>query len=243
MLVTTEGFVLRAVRYDDRTLIVDMLCEACGRTSFVVRLSTTRRGRMQRTLFQPMTLLEVAFDLRQGKALQKLSSARLALAYADIPFQPGKSAATFFVAEFLLHATRDDSGQTEGMFAFIRHSMQWYDTASEGYANFHLVFVIHMMRFLGFFPEVSAYNDSALFDLREGVFCKVAPLHTDFLSAADTLHLVNMLRLNYASMSHFSMSQAQRNRAIDILMTYCRLHLPAFPELKTLPVLRSLFSG
>ncbi len=243
MLTTTEAFVLRSVRYDDHMLIVDMLCRSCGRTSFLVRLSSSKRGAMQRQMFQPLTLLEVVADLRQGKALQKLRTARMLTPYADIPFQPAKTATAFFLAEFLLYATRDDSGQSDGMFAFLRHSMHWYDAAREGYANFHLVFIIHMMRFLGFYPEPETYAEGCFFDLREGIMCRVPPSHDDFLSAADTLHLVNMLRLNYASMSRFGMSQEQRNRAISLLLRYCRLHIPAFPEMKTLPVLRDLFAG
>ena len=242
MLITTEGFVLHTLRYDDRTLIVDMLCEACGRISFLVRLSTTKRGPLQRALFQPMSLLEVVFDRKQGQGLQKLRSARQAMVYADIPVQPVKTSTSFFLAEFLRYATREDSGQTQGMFAFIRHSMQWYDTAAAGYANFHVVFIMHMMRFLGFLPEAEAYTEGAFFDLREGVWCGVAPSHADCLSADDARHLFNLLRLNYTTMSRFSMSQAQRNRAIDFLLHYCRLHIPAFPEMKSLAVLREIFA-
>ncbi|MCI7038474.1 MAG: DNA repair protein RecO, partial [Bacteroidales bacterium] len=45
----------------------------------------------------------------------------------------------------------------------------------------------------------------------------------------------------YANMHLFSMSRAERRRVIDIMIKYYRLHLPSFPELKSLAVLHQIF--
>jgi DNA repair protein RecO (recombination protein O) len=39
----------------------------------------------------------------------------------------------------------------------------------------------------------------------------------------------------------FRLSRADRNRTLEIIEHYYRLHLPQFPELRSLPVLRELF--
>ena len=39
----------------------------------------------------------------------------------------------------------------------------------------------------------------------------------------------------------FRMSREQRNRCVDVILDFYRLHIPAFPELKTLGVVRELF--
>jgi DNA repair protein RecO (recombination protein O) len=40
----------------------------------------------------------------------------------------------------------------------------------------------------------------------------------------------------------FRLSRSERNRILELLLTYYRLHLPAFPELRSLSVLRELFN-
>lgn len=242
MLITTEAFVLRQTRYDDRTIIADMLCEECGRVSFLVRLPKTKHGGLNKAFFQPMTLLEIAFDLRKEKNLQHLRSARTAMVYKDIPFSPSKLAVTCFLAEFLQYVTRDEDGQTEGIFTFIRQSMQWYDRAEKGYGNFHLIYIMEMMRYLGFYPEYATYREGNLFDMREGVFSSHTPSHPDHLTAAQTRLLVILLRTGYDSMSHISLTQQERNDTLDSILRYCRLHLPVFPDLRSLPVLREMFA-
>ncbi len=47
--------------------------------------------------------------------------------------------------------------------------------------------------------------------------------------------------MNYANMHLFKMSHAERNRFCDLVLDYYTLHLPKFPELKSLRVLRELF--
>ena len=48
--------------------------------------------------------------------------------------------------------------------------------------------------------------------------------------------------MNYKTMHLFGMNRTERNRCLDIICQYYRLHLPNFTELKSLPVLQALFS-
>ena len=50
-----------------------------------------------------------------------------------------------------------------------------------------------------------------------------------------------LARMNYDTMYLFRMTRADRNRCLDVICTYYRLHLPDFNELKSLPVLQELF--
>ena len=51
------------------------------------------------------------------------------------------------------------------------------------------------------------------------------------------------MRMNYDTMHLFEMSRAERNRCVEIILSYYRLHLPGFPELKSLEVLRELYNS
>ncbi len=49
------------------------------------------------------------------------------------------------------------------------------------------------------------------------------------------------MRLSYATMHLLAISRQERGRILDVILTYYRLHQPDFPEMKSLPVLRTLF--
>ena len=243
VLVKTEAIVLHSFKYGESRLIVEMFTREEGRLSFAVPIPKSSKGRLKKQYFQPMTLLEVECDLRQRTQLQKLKDARLLTPYTAIPFSPEKLAITLFMAEFLYHALRSER-QDELLFAYICSSMQWLDAATTGYANFHLTFLMRMSRFLGFYPNLSltpGEESHLYFDLREGRFCGVAPLHRDFLQPDEAKMIHLLMRMDFPTMHLYRLSHDERNRIVDVLLQYYRLHIPQFPELKSLCVLKELW--
>jgi DNA repair protein RecO (recombination protein O) len=240
MLVKTEAIVLHSFKFGESKMIVDMFTREAGRLSFVVSLPKTSKSRLKKQYFQPMTLLEIECDVRQRLQLQKLKDARLLSAYASIPFSPEKLALSLFVAEFLYHALHAEQ-QNEPLFVYVCDSMQWLDMASAGYANFHLTFLMRLSRFLGFYPNLDEYSEGCIFDLREGRFSAVTPMHRDFLGPDDARRIHILMRMDFPTMHLYRLSRTDRNRIVDVLLHYYRLHIPQFPELKSLSVLQELW--
>ena len=225
-----------------------MFTREAGRLSFVVSVPKTQKGRLKKQYFQPMTLLEVEVDYRQRLQLQKLKEARLLSPYTSIPFSPEKLALSLFIAEFLYHALHSEQ-QNEPLFVYVCDSMQWLDMASAGYANFHLTFLMRMSRFLGFYPNLSltpvpspnGEGSDVFFDLREGQFCTLAPTHRDFLGPDDARRIHLLMRMDFPTMHLYRLNRMDRNRIVEVLLQYYRLHIPQFPELKSLSVLQELW--
>lgn len=123
----------------------------------------------------------------------------------------------------------------------MANSLQWLDGCEGQFANFHLVFMMRLSRFIGFFPYVEDYHEGDLFDLRTANFTSQTPAHGDFLSPADAAHINTLLRMKYASMHLFHMNHDDRNRIVDVIIRFYRLHVPAFPELRSLEVMKELW--
>ena len=70
-----------------------------------------------------------------------------------------------------------------------------------------------------------------------------APLHPDFLGPDEARKIGLLMRVNYATMHLVKMSRTERNRCVELIVKYYRLHQPDFPELKSLPVLKEVFLG
>lgn len=241
MLVKTKAIVLHSFKYGESRMIVDMFTEEAGRLSFIISIPKTSKGRIKKQYFQPMTLLEVECDVRQNVQLQKLKDAHLLTAYTSIPFSPEKLALSLFIAEFLYHALRSEQ-QDKLLFAYVCDSMQWLDTVEVGFANFHLTFLMRMSRFLGFYPNLDDYVDGCVFDLRTATFSLQVPTHRDFLDSHDSQLIHTLMRMDFPTMHLFQLSHHNRNRITEVLLHYYRLHIPQFPELKSLGVLQELWA-
>lgn len=240
MLVKTEAIVLHSFKFGESRLIVEMFTREVGRLSFAIPIPKTSKGKLKKQYFQPMTLLEIECDVRQRTQLQKLKDARILTAYTSIPFSPEKLAITLFTAEFLYHALRSEQ-QDHLLFAYIFNSMQWLDAAPTGYANFHLTFLMHMSRFLGFYPNLDDYTEGCIFNLRTATFSQQVPTYRDFLQPDEARMIQLLMRMDFPTMHLFRLSHQERNRIVDVLLQYYRLHIPQFPELKSLSVLQELW--
>jgi DNA repair protein RecO (recombination protein O) len=242
MLVKTEAIVLHSFKFGESRLIVEMFTREVGRLSFAIPIPKTSKGKLKKQYFQPMTLLEIECDVRQRTQLQKLKDARILTAYTSLPFSPEKLAITLFTAEFLYHALRSEQ-QDHLLFAYIFNSMQWLDAAPTGYANFHLTFLMHMSRFLGFYPNLDDYVDGCVFDMRAATFTLQVPIHRDFLQPEDARRIHILMRMDFPTMHLYRLNHHDRNRIVDVLLHYYRLHIPQFPELKSLSVLQELWNN
>ena len=241
MLVKTEAIVLHSFKYGESRLIVDMFTREVGRLSFIVPLPKTPKSRLKKQYFQPMTLLEVECDVRQRVQLQKLKDVRLLSAYTSVPFSPEKLALSLFTAEFLYHALRSEQ-RNEPLFAYVCDAMRWLDAVETGFANFHLTFLMRLSRFLGFYPNLDDYVDGCVFDLRAATFSLQVPTHRDFLQSDDAQRIHTLMRMDFPTMRLYRLSRHDRNRIVDVLLYYYRLHIPQFPELKSLSVLQELWA-
>lgn len=241
MITKTRGIVLRSVRFGESSLIVDVLTKSSGRVSFMVHIPKTSKGKIKKQYFQPMTLLDFEYDFRQRSNLQRIKDVRVSLPYSSIPIDPAKSCISLFLSEFIYYATRNEQ-ENPTLFTYISTSLEWLDNAYEDFANFHLVFMMRLGKFLGFHPFLEDFTPGCFFDLRNGCFTLSMPLHADFLNAADAGHLYNLMRMNFDTMKLFKLSRDDRNRITEIVLRYYKLHLPNMPELQSFDILREVFA-
>ncbi len=240
MLTKTEAVVLHALKYGETRLIVELFTRSHGRLSCIASIPKTSKGKLKKQLFQPLTLLELEADIRPKAQLQPLKEARLAVPFVTIPFDPHKLAIALFTAEFLYYALRSEQ-RNEPLFDYVVNSIAWLDGQDRQYANFHLVFLIRLSRFLGFYPNLSNYAAGDYFDLRESTFLAAPPVHRDFLYPQEAEKIQLMMRMDFPTMHLFRMRHAERNRLLEVILYYYRLHLPDFPELKSITVLQDLY--
>ena len=240
MIIQTEALVLRVIKHADNRMIVEMFTRSHGRVSFAVPRSTSPKARLKRQYFIPLTLLSVVYDQRTGASLQHLREAAPLHPYMSIPMNPAKLGIALFISEFLTHALKGEEGN-EMLFDYIADSLMWLDNCTGVFANFHIVFMLKLTQFLGFSPNLADYTPHCFFDLRGACFCASVPIHPQYLKPEEAVVILSLMRLSYATMHLFRMSRTERQRLIEVIEQFYRLHLPNFPELRSPDVLGELY--
>ena len=240
MLQKLSGVVLYTVKYNDKSNIVHIYTEQSGKLSFLVPVQRSRKSTVRAVLFQPLSLVEIEADIRPKSGIHPIREAKALYIFHTLPYDPYKSAIAMFLAEFLYRALREE-GENAPLFAYLVYSIQWLDVCEGRFANFHLVFLMRLSRFLGLYPNMDNYKEGDYFDLLNACFTTAQPLHGMFVRPQESAHIRQLMRMNYETMHLFAMNRESRNRCLDIINEYYRLHLPDFQELKSLSVLQELF--
>ena len=241
MLQKTKGIVLHTLKYNDVSMIVDIYTELFGRASFLVSIPKSRKSVIKPMLFQPLSLIDFETEVRPNSSLYRIKNVKSYYPYSSIPYHPYKSSIALFLAEFLYRALHEEF-ENHPLFAYLQYSIVWLDECQNNFANFHLVFLMRLSRFLGIYPNLENYQVGDYFDMVNACFVSNnTQIHTSFIAPQEARVLLQIMRMRYETMSLFPMSRDERNRCLSIIHDYYRLHLPEFPALKSLDVLRELF--
>jgi DNA repair protein RecO (recombination protein O) len=152
MFSRSEGIVLHSLKYGDSGRIVTVYTEAFGRCSFLLQGLHAKKSANKANLLQPLFLIELEMDHRQGRTLQRARELRINHPYQTVPYDIVKSSQAIFLAEFLYKTLREEEARTE-LFQFLSHSFQILDLLQTGAANFHLLFLLQLSRYMGFGPR------------------------------------------------------------------------------------------
>lgn len=240
MLEKFDGIVLRTMKYSDNLMIADMYTRSHGRLSFLVPISSSARGRARRVLFQPLSMLSFTSLYKKGKSLSRISDVQPYMLYSTIQGNVVKSSIALYLSELLTYALREE-GADESLFNFLDRSFTLFDNLESGYADFHLVFMAQLLKYLGIYPNIEDYSRYCYFDLLQGCTVREHPLHPDFLMPDDAAPFISLLCTGYDSMHKLSLNRKLRGEFLAILSAYYRLHVPDFPHLRSMEVLRELF--
>ena len=240
MLHKTRGIVLHTLPYGDKYLIVAIYTELFGRVGYLITPARRGKGGVAQALLMPLSLLDLEVEHRNDRDLQRIREARSLSLPTALQTHPVKNAEALFLAEILYRVIREKESDPP-LFHFLFDAVRHLETADAGIANFHLTFLFRLAVYLGIRPNRETYVEGRYFDLLEGIFTEEVPLHGRYLNADDSRVMARLTKMTFANMSLFAFSHTERSAILGHVLDFYRLHLPGFPELKSLEVLRALF--
>ncbi len=236
-----RGIVLHTLKYGDSSMIVYLLTDVGGRRSYMVQGVRSRTGRgSKQALFQPVFPVEFeGLEPAQAQQMHRFKEVRSGFLLQGIPFDVRKSTMAIFMAEVIYRLVRE-SERNEPLFEFVWNSVEALDRMQEGVANFHLWFLAHLSRLLGFCPG-NDYTEGAWFDIKEGLYTPVAPPHTLVLAQEEARTLDRLLRCPLLGLSEVGLNRTQRVAFLNAMLTYFGYHLDSINAVQSVRILREVF--
>jgi DNA repair protein RecO (recombination protein O) len=193
----------------------------------------SKKTHLSLPFFQPLTLLETEIYYKSNREVHRLKELSCPFHYTSIPFSITKSTISLFLAEVLWLTLREEEAN-EGLFNFLFHAFQLLDSKDEGVANFHLLFLIHYSRYLGIFPadleseaDITRFTDLKIFKNLPGETGRI---------------FMEMLKTSLAQVEIISLSKSNRLILLDALVKYYEQHLDGMGRIKSVAVLKEIFS-
>jgi DNA repair protein RecO (recombination protein O) len=239
MQVTTKAIVLTSLKYGDTSLISKAFTASDGLKSYLLKgVLASKKGKLKTAYFQPLTQLEIVANHKNKGTLETIREAKVNYHYQTLHTNMAKSAMTQFLAETLSNSIHEEESN-QSLFDFIEASLQWLDAHDE-ISNFHLLFLVNLTRYLGFYPDINAI-DSACFDLQEGEFTNTPSLNP-ILTGENLNFFKTVLGTNFEEIHTVKMTKTNRQELLQSLVLYFELHLQGFRKPKSLAILNEVFS-
>ncbi|WP_104735245.1 DNA repair protein RecO [Hanstruepera ponticola] len=238
MLTKSKVIVLSKIRYRDNDLIVKCYTQERGVTSYLIRNAFKSKKKQTIAYYQPLSQLFIEENYKQNQSLQYINEVKSSFIYKTLHTNILKSAMALFIAEVLNGVLKEEEKNTI-LFDYIESALQWLD-AEEVFSNFHLLFLLKLTKYLGFYPEITT-NPKAIFNLQIGAFEKdVIDKYT--ISDQNNIILNKLLGMKFDALNQLHLNGAQRRDFLNMLLVYFELHLGYFKKPKSLDIFNQVFN-
>ena len=235
MIEKTKAIVVRTTKFSETSLVVKVFTEVFGMRTYMVRGVRKKKSRTPLNLFQALSILDMVVYEKPGRDMQNAKEIKAGYIFSTIPYDINKSSIVMFLNELLYKSVKEEEPNPQ-LFQFLYHSLVYLDEVKEDYQNFHLSFMLHLTRHLGFPPSDNFLPKQEIFDLQEGRYSSLnlADIASIKLPLSKQFYLLSQ---NQDYSKDFSISRKDRQILIEKILMYYQFHLPGFSELKSLSVL------
>lgn len=237
--LSTKALVLSTIKYGDTSLIVRCFTLESGIKSYLIKgVLSSKRGPIKAAYFQVLTQLHIEANHNAKGRLNSLKEVRVLHPYTSIYANIFKQTISLFLSEVLNSTIREEEAN-EGLFLYLETSFVWLDTHSE-ISNFHLLFLINLTRYLGFYPDLRK-RELDIFHLQEGSFVSSSN-DQQIITGTDLLQFKKLLGIHFDRMNSLRFSKSERQQVLKIILRYYQFHVDGFRLPKSLAILESVFS-
>jgi DNA repair protein RecO (recombination protein O) len=237
----SRAIVLHHLKYGDSGIILSVFTEEHGRKSYLVKGVYSKKSKFRINQLQPSFLIEIEGFHKEGNDFHQLREVQLTYPYTSIPFHPAKSTLALFLGEVLYRVIREEE-KNPALFQFLFHAFQLLDLKEDGYADFHLLFLAHLTRYLGISPGREYSSSQSYFDLKKGRFVGSQGDPNLVLDGRSSELLSRVLDRDFDTGQSVLTNHQDRNQVCACLIRYFRFHIEGMPDIRSFEILKEVFA-
>jgi DNA repair protein RecO (recombination protein O) len=241
MLHKTRGIVFKTTNYGESSIIAQVFTEKFGLQSYIINGAKKPKAKISQNMLQPLHLLDMVVYHKSAGNVQRIAELKNAPPLQTIPYDVIKSCIAIFLNEVLYKSIKQQTAD-ENLFDFVFSAIEWLDYQTVAVANFHLLFLIRLTRYLGFYPDRYQINDADYFDMKNGTFSKYKPDSVLYLSPPHTQNFNLLLNCGFDNIGEIKFSNDERRYLLGKLIDYYSLHIEGFGNIRSQEILEEVLS-
>lgn len=239
MIITTNAIVLSKIRYKDNDIIVKCYTQDFGVVSFIIHgVYKHTKNNSKVAYFMLLSQIQLIINFKNKRTLQDIKETKPNYIYNTLHTNVTKSAMVMFLSE-VLSSTLKEEEPHEMLYKYLETTLLWLDTQNE-VSNFHLLFLLNLTKYLGFYPETKAV-ELPFFNLAEGKFNSKSTDNYS-ISGENLILLKTLLGTSFDALQDIKLNAKQRQSFLTMLLLYFQLHLGSFKIPKSLHILNQVFN-
>ena len=239
MLHKTRGIVFKTTDYSESSVVVQIFTEKFGLQSYIINGAKKPKAKISRNMLQPLHLVDMVVYHKSNGNVQRIAELKNSPTLQTIPYDVIKSCIVMFLNEVLYKAVKQQTPD-ETIFDFIFNAIELLDHKTRGLANFHLLFLVQLTRYLGFYPHGGLMAEANFFDMKDGVFSNYKPDSLSYLSPPHTKNFYTLLQSNFGNIDDVKLSNDERRYLINKLLEYYAMHIEVFGNIRSHEVLEEV---
>lgn len=239
MLHKTRGIVFKTTDYSESSVVVQIFTEKFGLQSYIINGAKKPKAKISRNMLQPLHLVDMVVYHKANGNVQRIAELKNSPTLQTIPYDVIKSCIAMFLNEVLYKAVKQQTPD-ENTFDFVFNAIELLDHKSRGLANFHLLFLVQLTRYLGFYPHGTVAADANYFDMKDGVFSNYKPDSLSYLSPPHTKNFYMLLKSNFGNIDEVKLNNDERRYLINKLLEYYAMHIEGFGNIRSHEVLEEV---
>jgi len=231
-MATLTGVILHRFKYSDTSLIVKIFTKEQGLISSIAR--GVRKNKKGGFLYQTGNIIRFEYSKKANNSLYAIKEGTIGIPYFKIQESIVKNMLITFLCEVLLKSLEEEQQEVK-LFDFVVSQFILLDRmdSNQQTREFHLLFLIKLTKYLGFYPE-NNYEEGKSFNLLKGEFSYEA-INYDQQTSTAFAQLLNSQESRI-----LIDSKEKRKDVLNLLMKYYKTHQQGMGEIKSLKVFEAL---
>ena len=239
MLSKSQVIVLHTIKYGDNGIVLQCYSNTCGRQAVFLRVSA--KNKIVLSNLHRLSILDIV-TWHSGSSMPTLKEMEPVVRLDSIRTNIYKNTIAIFLSELLVKCIKESEANLQ-LYQFLVSSISVLEHMEGMFANFHIHFLVHLSKMLGFKPVDNFSASNPLFDIESARFvAPCAAVQANCFSAVESELLHAILNTPAIESAGIRCNGELRLAFSKQMIKYLSVHLGINFDMKSLDVLHEVFN-